>query len=166
MSLYRNPFLDQFFILLTWAGSLYVLLPLAMMLGVFLLFRGRSGDAWLLGAGFGGAVLMAHVLKRIIGRPRPDLAPALVPMPLDLSFPSAHTTQITAFCVCLLIIACRGPNLVPCWAAALTGVFLVGVVGYSRVYLQVHYPSDVVAGFLLALVWVAGLKVLLNRLNI
>jgi undecaprenyl-diphosphatase len=165
MLLYRNPFLDQFFVLLTWAGSLFVLLPLAVVLGVFLVLRGRSGDAWLLGAGFGGAVLLAHVLKRIIGRPRPDVLPALVPMPIDLSFPSAHTAQIAAFCVCLLIVACRGPHFVLCWAVALSGVFLVGVVGYSRVYLQVHYPSDVVAGFLLALVWVVGIKILLNRLN-
>ena len=97
MPIYRTPGLDQFFVVVTWAGSLFVLLPLTGVLLGYLVQRGKQGDAWLLGVGFGGAVLIAHLLKVIVGRPRPDLLPPLVPMPVGLSFPSAHTAQITAF---------------------------------------------------------------------
>lgn len=130
---------------------------------MYLMQRGSQGDAWLLGLGFGGAVLAAHLLKIIVGRPRPDLLPPLVPMPVGLSFPSAHTAQITAFCLCLLLIACRSGVPLLCWLTSLAGVGLIVAVGYSRVYLQVHFLSDVLAGFFIAVVWVLGLKLLLNR---
>ena len=165
MSIYRTPLLDQFFVAITWAGSLFVLLPLVGGLLGYLLQRGRQGDAWLLGVGFGGAVLIAHLLKVIVGRPRPDLLPPLVPMPVGLSFPSAHTAQITAFCLCLLLIACRSGAPLSCWLTSLAGGGLIVAVGYSRVYLQVHYLSDVLAGVFIAVVWVVGLKLFLIRLS-
>lgn len=164
MPIHRTPLLDQFFIAITWAGSLAVLLPLVVGLMLLLLFRGRQEEAWLLGVGFGGAVAAAHLLKVLVGRPRPDLLPALVPMPMDLSFPSAHTAQITAVCLCLLMIACRSGTPLLCWSAGLGGIVLVACVGYSRIYLQVHYPSDVIAGFLMSVVWVLMGRILLARL--
>ena len=104
-------------------------------------------------------------MKRIIARPRPDSLPALVPMPIDLSFPSAHTAQITAFCLCLALIAYQEQHSAPFWAASFMGLLMVGAVGYSRVYLQVHYISDVVAGVVIPMVWVMGVKFLLARLS-
>jgi undecaprenyl-diphosphatase len=161
MNNHRSHFLDQFFVTVTWAGSLAVLLPVSMTLLGWLVYHGKRSEAWLLGLGFGGAALITYIAKIAFGRPRPDLFPALTQMPADFSFPSAHTAQITAFCLCLLIIVYRGHSEALVWSIGIIGMVLIGIVGYSRLYLQVHYLSDVIAGILFSLVWVAGLKHLL-----
>ena len=158
----RNHFLDQFFVTVTWVGSLAILLPVSIALLAWLVYHNKRAEAWLLGLGFGGAALITHIAKIAFGRPRPDLFPALTQMPADFSFPSAHTAQITAFCLCLMIIVYRGHSMALSGSIGIIGIVLVGIVGYSRLYLQVHYLSDVIAGFLFSLVWMAGLKHLLN----
>ena len=160
---YRNPLFDQFFVAVTWAGSLYLLLPLSISLVGYLFHRGKKEEVWLLVLGFGGVVLISHVLKLVISRPRPDVLPALIPMPADFSFPSAHTAQATAFFLCVFIVVCRTYASALCWLTGIIGIILTISVGYSRIYLQVHYISDVVAGLLFSALWVMSLKFLLSR---
>lgn len=71
-------------------------------------------------------------------------------MPSDWSFPSAHTAQATAFFLSVTLAAFQ--VLAPVWAthAALLSLLLVAIVGYSRIYLQVHYVLDVLGGMVLA----------------
>lgn len=90
----------------------------------------------------------------------------LVPMPTDWSFPSAHTTQATAFFLTLTLIAIR--LLPPFWAAciAILSLLLAVGVGYSRVYLQVHYLSDVIAGIILAILLVLLVQAILPHLHL
>jgi undecaprenyl-diphosphatase len=101
---HRSAFLDVFFSIVTWAGSLFVLLPLTAVLTGYLLVYEKKEAIYLLGMGFGGVVLFTYFLKAVIKRPRPDLFEPLIVMPADFSFPSAHTVQISAFCLCLLLI--------------------------------------------------------------
>lgn len=163
INMHRHPILDHLFLVVTWAGSLYLLVPLATVLLGCLLFLRKWGDAGLLGLGFGGAVAITHLAKILISRPRPDLFPPLIPMPADFSFPSAHTAQVTAFAFCLALLVCRDPSSALCWLIGLTGAVMIGGVGLSRIYLQVHYVSDVVAGAVVAMAWVAGIRLLLGR---
>ena len=160
---YRNPFLDQYFVIITWMGSLFILLPLVITLLGYLLYRDKKEDVWLLGLGFGGAVLITYIIKIAISRPRPDHLPALVQMPADFSFPSGHTAQVTAFCLSVFFVVCRNYSIAFCWQTGIIGLFLICSVGYSRIYLQVHYVSDVVAGFLFSVMWVVLVKFLLSR---
>ena len=148
----------------TWLGSLYVLLPLSVVLMGFMVYQKKLGAAGLLGVGFGGAALLTYLAKILVSRPRPDLFPPLIPMPGDFSFPSAHTSQITAFALCLILITCRGYGSPGCWLAVIMGTVIIGAVSYSRLYLQVHYLSDVLAGALLAIVWVTAIRFLLERI--
>ena len=163
VSHHRSPFLDDFFTIVTWAGSLFLLLPLSALLTGYLFVAGRNEAIWLLGWSFGGAVLVVHLLKVLIKRPRPELLSQLAAMPADFSFPSAHTAQITAFCLCLMLIF--GPNRVPWggWTLGFAMAILTGCVAYSRLYLQVHYFTDVVAGILLSVIWVFGAAYMLDR---
>jgi undecaprenyl-diphosphatase len=97
---------------------------------------------------------MAYTLKWLLGRPRPALYPLLVELPLSDAFPSAHTAQATAFFIVLAVIVRRNA---PEWAATVAVLSALAILGValSRIYLQVHFPSDVLGGFVLAVVWLA-----------
>ena len=162
----RSLWLDGFFMWITWTGSLYLLTPTAAVITAYLARVGRSGDAWLLALGLAGASLLAHGSKALFARARPDLFLPLVELPADASYPSAHSAQIVAFLLPLYLTQLRAAPTTT--LLLLLGVLLVwaAAVGFSRVYLQVHYPSDVVGGAALALLWVGGLEHLLNVLGI
>ena len=103
-----------------------------------------------------GAAALAHLAKLAIERPRPDLLPALVAMPADPSFPSAHAMQATAFAVAWLL----RPGARPGAAEAVAALLLAAAVAGSRVYLQVHFVSDVAFGVIAAILWVLALRCL------
>lgn len=156
--------LDFFFLAITWFGSLYLLIPLSVVISISLAAKHRAIDAALLLAGLIGTSLITHLLKLLFARPRPPVTELLVAMPSDFSFPSAHTSQITAFaCACALIFSRQLPakGAIALWFVLLTLALLVGV---SRSYLKVHYNSDVVAGAFLGAVWIFGLRWLLQLL--
>ena len=156
---------DSFFTTITWLGSLYFLIPASVILALCLYMTGRPCEIILLGLSLSLTVLVAHAAKGIFRRPRPEALDLLVPMPSGWSFPSSHTAQATAFFLTVTIIAFR--SLPPVWAGICTGVstlFIIGV-GWSRVYLQVHYLSDVVAGCALAILLVTAVNILLPFLQ-
>ena len=99
-----------------------------------------------------GAAVLGHLAKLMVVRPRPDLFPVWTALPADWSYPSAHAMQITAAALALALVCARRRAL---WAVPLWMVVLL--VGLSRLYLQVHFPSDVLAGTLAAAFWAAGL---------
>ena len=152
----RSARLDRWMPALTWLGSLAVLLPVTA-LAALVLWRGRNRRA----AGFLmlallGASALSHLVKLSVMRPRPDLLPVWTAMPTDWSYPSAHAMQITALAVAVVFVAARRRAL---WVLPLGSAVLL--VGMSRIYLQVHFPSDVLAGTLAAAFWVGGLHVLM-----
>lgn len=150
MNDWRHPALIAGMGLVTWLGSLAVLLPLALAIG----WRGDGAGYWrkrlFLPAAVLGAAAVAQLLKWAIDRERPDLFPSLVSMPADASFPSAHAMQVTAFVAAWLVASGGWRHLGP----LLAGGVLVAVVSFSRLYLQVHFPSDVLFGILAGLLWV------------
>jgi undecaprenyl-diphosphatase len=161
----RSALLDVLFAGVTWAGSLYLLGPLAAALLFGLLWWGRGCDGLLLALGLGGAALASNFLKAFIERERPSLYPLVATLPADGSFPSGHAIQAAAFALGLFLLAGRrGWPLRPLLAALLGA--LVAAVALSRVYLQVHYPSDVLAGLVLGAAWVLGLEQLAPGLGL
>jgi undecaprenyl-diphosphatase len=148
----RTPMLDAAMHAITWGGSLWLLLPLTALALVGLAARGTPRPGVFLVVSLLGASAVSHLAKLALARPRPALFPPDFPLPLDSSYPSAHTMQAFAVAAAMLLLSrSRHPVLV---ATLLIGALLVG---FSRIYLQVHYPSDVIAGLLAAGLWVAGL---------
>ncbi len=147
----KTPTLDHFFSSITWLGSMWVLLPLYIILTLFL-SRYFENFEKLLGIGFWGAFLTTYVLKYELERKRPHFFPTINELPIDPSFPSAHTSQIVVFTLLLWLIVYTGPSL---FGTLLTGslIFIALGVVLSRMYLQVHYPTDVLAGVLIAISW-------------
>lgn len=117
-------------------------------------WRGRARTALLFFITVAGAELVDQLLKLLFHRVRPAAFFGLKE-PFGYSFPSGHAlVSCTFFGVLAAMAAARTESrprrvLYYCVAAALTGA-----IGFSRVYLGVHYPSDVVAGYAAAVVWV------------
>lgn len=151
----RSAWLDRLMAGATWLGSLWLLLPLAGLAAGMLLWRGRRREAGFVLLALLGASALGQLVKLWVARPRPDLFAAWLPMPESWSYPSSHAMQATAAALALFLVARnRGAKKAGALAAAAL------LVGASRVYLQVHFPSDVIAGTLAAALWVAGLHAL------
>jgi undecaprenyl-diphosphatase len=110
----------------------------------------------------GGSLLMG-VLKISFHRPRPQPFFDTL-LPASYSFPSGHA--LLSFCLYGAAAALFSADQKKLWvriAIWTVAAVLVGAIGFSRVYLGVHYPSDVLAGYLGALVWVLGVGIAYRR---
>lgn len=133
---------------LTSLGSVFVLCLLAAA-GVGVLLRMERGRAAVFVlASTGGALLLSRLAKDLVDRPRPDLVPH-GDMALSASFPSGHAMLSAATYLTLAGVATRmlaDPR--PGRCAIVLALALTGLVGASRVHLGVHWPTDVIAGWL------------------
>jgi membrane-associated phospholipid phosphatase len=109
----------------------------------------------------GGAAALDLATKALVQRPRPALYPHLV-HETNFSFPSGHAMGGLAFFLALHLLLWR--TLPRRWRwLGLLGLALAAVIGASRPYLQVHYPTDVLAGWAFGAGWTLALQLLLWR---
>ena len=131
--------------------TVLTLLTVAVVVALYLR-RKRASALFLLVAVLGGQVL-SHVTKLAFDRPRPDLVPHGVEV-LTASFPSGHSMMATTTYLTLAVLVARVEPRKPLklFYIALAAV-VSAAVGISRVYLGVHWPSDVLAGWTLGAAW-------------
>src|SRR6266480_5782433 len=139
---------------ITFLGTLYFLIPANIILIAYFLFirNHRWYSIKLPVVAIGGLTIML-LLKQIFSRPRP-LIPLLEPA-RGFSFPSGHAMMSSSFYGLLIFIVyenVRNPYVK--WSLISFLVLLIFLIGLSRVYLRVHYASDVIAGFATGLIWV------------
>ena len=146
---------------LSTVGSQAVLIPAAAVVAAALVGRRRFVLAGLLVAAWGGAILLYTLTKYFVHRPRPPRDIWLTDVGHTTSFPSGHATQSLATFLALALVGAAAMSKAP-WPGRLVALTLAAGVGWSRVYLGVHWSSDVVAGWLIATAWFT-LVVLLAR---
>ena len=161
----RNMRLDVLFMNLTWAGSFHLLGPVTATLAAWLAMRRSYIYSVFMIIAFGGAALITYLSKLLVERERPDFYPHLVDPSLAMAFPSGHATHIAAFSVALYLVIRRMKARWHLAAAILLGAITL-IVASSRIYLQVHYPSDVLAGLGIGILWVIGVDAILQQLKV
>lgn len=153
----RNPILDNIMIFITtlgnggmiWiAATIILLIPkktrkVGIMSGVALL---------------GSLIINNNIIKNIVQRPRPfvtftDLQ-IIIPIPSEFSFPSGHTAS--SFAAAGVFYS----NLPKKFGVP--AVILAGLIGLSRLYVGVHYPTDVIAGIIMGILLSSGAEMLVN----
>ncbi|MEN8174550.1 MAG: bifunctional DedA family/phosphatase PAP2 family protein [Pseudomonadota bacterium] len=154
LSALRAPVADHLMVFVTTLGDAWFLGLLVVTVTVLLWLRDRRGAwHWLAAAAFAFAV--PPLLKALLRIPRPELMDHLSPW----AFPSAHTLRATVIYGFLAVLA--STDLRPAWRWPFysTAVLIVALVAFSRVYLGVHWLSDVVGAVLLGVPWVAALGI-------
>ena len=153
--------LTEFFEAVTTLGNGIVLAGVAAIAAYLLARRRYYAEAVLMVLAYGGAQVLSFSLKLAFRRDRPFFTDPLATVS-TYSFPSGHATVSIAVYGALTLILLRrltGPARVVCLAAA---VLLVSLIGFSRLYLGVHFLSDVLAGFSVGLAWLALCVVVLD----
>jgi len=152
----REPWLTWWMKLLSIAGSGLIEIPLALLLILGLVLRKRKAEAWWYAAAALSGWALSGLAKAAVHRPRPHVIPRLMHGAGWFSYPSGHS-MLAPIIFGLGIIVWAAPWPSPALrraALVLAALFALGI-GFSRVYLGVHYPSDVVGGLLLGTTWSA-----------
>jgi membrane-associated phospholipid phosphatase len=156
---HSSPAADRWMVALTRVGYQYGTVPGAVLLVAWLVYRRRRRDAVFATLAVGGAGVLVTMLKLLFRRVRPDLWVSVAPE-TDYGFPSGHATLNTALAATLVALLWRTRWR---WPAVVVGIVWVIAVDLSRLYLGVHFPSDVSAGTAGAFAWVLGLRYILPR---
>lgn len=150
---------------MTALGGFTFLTLLTITATVALILHGKTKRAAVFLATILAADVSSEILKHVYGRPRPDLVPHGSYV-YSASFPSGHSTMAAATYLTLAtILASLEPSRTAkalCYAIALG---LMVMVGFSRVYLGVHWPSDVLAGWSLGAGWALLAWIVLNHVT-
>ena len=142
--------------LVTWLGSSFLIIPFGLAVGGYLRLNRRSWQPLvMMAAAFAGAAGLYDIVKPAVGRARPAAALQVGGPDEGWAFTSGHATQSIAFygMLAVVLIVWRAPNRRLPIAIGAAAVTLV--VGASRLYLGVHWLTDVLGGYALGLAWLS-----------
>jgi len=134
-------------------GSIVVLAIITFAAVGYLLLARKQAAAWLMLIAVFGGVALNDLLKAAFARPRPDIVTHAVRV-FTTSFPSGHASlsAITYLTVGALLAQSQSSRKVSIYFMALAA-FLTVIVGTTRIYLGVHYPTDVLGGWCIGAAW-------------
>lgn len=163
---YRSPSRTAVFEFITHLGDRFAYLVFTLAVAAFFVYKNGK---WKFALQSLAVLLLSSlsnvVLKKVINRARPDLEHLVAVS--TLSYPSGHAMSAAAFYGFLMYLSFRLSGSF--WFKVLSFIVLgalIFLIGLSRVYLGVHYPSDVIAGFVGGMIWVTFCVVLFNIIDL
>ncbi|UBV45299.1 phosphatase PAP2 family protein (plasmid) [Deinococcus taeanensis] len=154
---YSSPALNHVTAAFSLLGSARGMAPIALIL-VAALYRVKRSRAYFMAVSLGGVALINLLLKNLFDRPRPTFWTPFLPEP-DFSFPSGHAMFASALATSVIALLWATRWRIP--ALVIGTLYVLGMM-LSRVYIGVHYPTDVTGGALFSLAWVFGLSQILH----
>ncbi len=157
----RNNKVMNFF---TFLGKHDFLIPANLILIAYFLLRKRKWYSIKIPAIALSSLGLMFVLKNLFNRPRPDIP--LLYEASGLSFPSGHALMsVTFYGLMIYIIHQMVKHTAIKWAAITFLILLIIIIGFSRIYLRVHYTTDVIAGFCVGFLWLVFAIHTLNKME-
>ncbi len=153
-----NPQLDILAVTLAKFGSFWTALPILGAIALVLLLQKRWRSlAYLLITALGSSIIN-RTAKELMHRVRPDLWLSSAPE-FDFAFPSGHAMTSITLVAILLILTWASPWR---WLVLMFGSLYVMAIGWCRLYLGVHFPSDILAGWMVAVAWAIGVSLIIK----
>ena len=149
---------DDLFLFFSAIGYQYGVVPFDVLLIVVLAVKQRLREGLFAGVAVIGSALLNVGAKQFFARDRPSLWESIAPEN-NYSFPSGHAMGSMTLALVLVLLA--WPTRWR-WPVMVAMIVFVAMVGLSRVYLGVHYPSDILAGWAAAAAWTMGIYLLLS----
>ena len=150
--------LDFFAITLTKFGSIRIVFPIVGAIALVLGWLKKWRSLTYLVTTTVGSAIINYTAKILFHRLRPQLWESSA-RPLDYAFPSGHSMTSMTLVAALAILA-WGSSW--CWLILTVGSLFVLGIGWTRLYLGVHFPSDILAGWMLSIAWTIGVSLILR----
>jgi len=147
---HATPFLDWLAVHTTDIGSPLVAIAIALCIGFYLAYKREVIRFFIIGGSMMGSAGLVSIIKSLIERPRPQLWHHLL-SEKGFSFISGHATMSMTLAAAIVAILWRTKWR---WPAIIGGTVYASWVGFSRLYLGVHYPTDILGGWVVASAWV------------
>lgn len=151
--------LDAFALFLTQFGGFHGVFLISTVLSLVLLVRRRWRSLAYLLTTLVGTAIINRTAKSLMHRIRPHLWESSYPPAHDYAFPSGHAMSSMAL-IAVLVILTWGSRW--CWFVGIFGSFFVLGIAWTRLYLGVHFPSDILAGWLVSVAWAVGVSLLIK----
>lgn len=143
--------------IVTFFGNGWVVAAVVVAALAFLLLRRRFPDALFIGLSAAGTAILVAVAKHLIDRPRPVASVRLVTA-TGAAFPSGHAAQsVACYCALAFVVVHATRSKRTRFLVVAAAALVAFSIGASRVYLGVHWPSDVVSGWMIAGGWLLAL---------
>lgn len=149
-----NPQLDFLAVTLTKLGVFWGVFPVATIIALALFIRRRWRSLTYLITTLLGSIVINRTAKVLLHRVRPHLWESPAPE-FDYGFPSGHAMSSMTLVAVLVILSWNSRWR---WWVLAVGTFFVLVIGWTRLYLGVHYPSDILAGWMASIAWAVGVS--------
>lgn len=150
---YESPLLTAAARTLSFIGSAIGVVIIGGAVCVYWVRKRRNVDAWMLGVLLVGCALITEAMKQVFQQARPQVFPPLEAI-FNFSFPSGHTLTSFSFALFVSVLMLRrGRPTAKRWGIAVGLLATAALIASSRMYLGVHWPTDVAAGMLVAAIW-------------
>lgn len=159
MHAFEGARLDRFFVIIAALGYQWGVVPADISLVLALAWLRRLREGLFAGLALCGSALLNLGAKPLFARDRPSLWESIAPE-ANYSFPSGHAMGSMTL-ACVLALLCWHTRWR--WPVILASALFVALVGLSRIYLGVHYPSDILAGWAAAIAWAYGVYAIVFR---